>query len=657
MDNLKKLFFLVLLLGMTAVPVSRAAQDDLFGNGGFFIGCNYWARHAGMFMWRDWNPQMVERELAELAKYQVSVLRVFPLWPDFQPLTGVYGGGGAHREYFQNNRPLSNPAGVDEEMMKRFRFFCDTARKNNNRLIVGLITGWMSGRHFVPPAFERSNVLTDPDAVMWEVRFVRHFVQEMKDHEAIAAWDLGNECNVMGKATQGEFWRWMFEISAAIRLEDSSRPIVSGMHGLTTEASHPWNIRLNGELMDVLTTHPYPLYTPGCSKEPFNTMRNELHPTAETLLYANLAERPGFIEEVGNLGPTVASAERTAGNVRCSLFSAWANDLKGYLWWCNSDQENLRFPPYDWTANERELGLIRSDWTPKPVMLVMRDFQQFRQSLPFAKLPPRRVDAVCVVSERESAWFNAFGAFLLSRQAGFDIAFAGAEHPLPNSDFYILTAGTTDDSYTHTAWLNLLQRVSDGATLLVSKSAQTRLTGFLEATGNEIDFMHLGNKTRAFTLADYPDRLITTDDEANSEFIPRTSTVLGKERNGVSAMTVKAYGKGRIVVVNAPVERSAVFRGDTLTGKTLNPIYLVYREAAKQAGVKRRVQKEDSPGVGLTEHRLPNGETVVIAINYEPDPVVCPVRIDGTIGRVWRGKADQHAITIPANDAALLTVK
>ena len=38
------------------------------------------------------------------------------------------------------------------------------------------------------------------------------------------------------------------------------------------------------------------------------------------------------------------------------MFSAWANDLKGVLWWCNSDQEVLEFPPYTLTAYERELG-------------------------------------------------------------------------------------------------------------------------------------------------------------------------------------------------------------------------------------------------------------------------------------------------------------
>ena len=58
-----------------------AAQSGLFESGGFFIGCNYWAKHAGMYMWSDWHPEIIDRELAELAKYGVTVLRVFPGLP------------------------------------------------------------------------------------------------------------------------------------------------------------------------------------------------------------------------------------------------------------------------------------------------------------------------------------------------------------------------------------------------------------------------------------------------------------------------------------------------------------------------------------------------------------------------------------------------
>lgn len=52
---------------------------------------------------------------------------------------------------------------------------------------------------------------------------------------------------------------------------------------------------------------------------------------------------------------------------------------------------------------ERELGMLRADGarTPKPQALAMKAFRDLRDALPFAALPPRRTDGVCLVSERE----------------------------------------------------------------------------------------------------------------------------------------------------------------------------------------------------------------------------------------------------------------
>ena len=38
--------------------------DDIFASGKFFTGCNYWAGHAGMMMWRDWRREPSELMVA-----------------------------------------------------------------------------------------------------------------------------------------------------------------------------------------------------------------------------------------------------------------------------------------------------------------------------------------------------------------------------------------------------------------------------------------------------------------------------------------------------------------------------------------------------------------------------------------------------------------
>ena len=649
--------FILAAIAAGVLPLCGNAQFPTDGE--FRIGCNYWASHAGMKMWSRWDAAQVEKDLDALAANGITVLRVFPLWPDFQPLTAWYEWGGHFREWAQSDGPLKNAACVDEEMMARFGQFCEMAERRNMKLVVGLLTGWMSGRMFAPPGLERLNLTTDPDARMWEVRFVRHFVREMKSRSAIAAWDVGNECNCLGEATRSEAWTWLYEITSAIRLEDSSRPVIGGMHSLECGPDATWNLRDQGELVDVLTTHPYPLWTPDMNHEPFNSLRNGLHASAESLFYAGVSGRPCFPEEAGDMGRNVCSEARAAGNVRNSLFTSWANGLGAFVWWCAFDQGHLDFPPYTWTAVECDLGLFGKGYRVKPVLKEMRDFSRFLKAFPYAKLPKRRIDAVCLASERGAAFPQSFGAFALSRQAGFDIEFAGAEGELPESGFYILPSGEGYDAYSVAAWRSVLSKVKCGATLLVTKGDKMALADFREATGNELDYSAKDLPSKVdFELVAFPGRAIRAKRSSTVRVLPRESKSIGFDKNGDAMVTVANFGKGRVVFVNAAIERESFLGAGAYFGDALNPLYLVYREAAKIAGVKRVVEKPAfGPNVGLTEHKASDGTIVIVAVNYDPVEIACPVKINGNLGRVWRGDVSLDSIRLGPNDVAVFEVE
>ena len=631
-------------------------SGKLFRDGEFLVGCNYWASHAGMYMWRDWSAETVRADVTRLAEHGVGILRVFPLWCDFQPLTRVLGGRGRDAGILQANAPLKNPEGVDEEMLKRFRFLCDESHKHGIRLVVGLVTGWMSGRCFVPPALEGRDFITDPESVTWEVRFVRKFVRELKDHPAIAGWDLGNECNCMGAANPHQSWLWMNAIAGVIRAEDPSRPVVSGMHGCSTDACAPWNLAIQGELTDELTTHPYPLFVQGCAVDPFDSLRSEAHPTAESLLYAGFSGRHCFVEEAGDLGRCTCAPERAAANFRAAVFTAWANGLSAYVWWCAFDQVDLGFPPYTTCAIERELGLFTKRMEPKPVLKEMSSLRKFLDSLPaeIRALPPRRVDATVLVSERESAWEAAFGAYLLARQAGFDVTFARAEKlPLPESRFYILPSGTGCDPYSVTAWNAVMKKAEEGATVLVSKGFDTRYSEMAENLGVEVDIFRKTGRSGAFALAG---GTIAWSDDTTTRIRAAGAKVLAADGDGSPLMTVFPRGKGRTIFVNFPIEIGSVRRSDCFCGTSPNPQYLVYRVAAELAGVKRRVTVE-RPQVGLTEHALPDGRTVIVAVNYESSPVDCGMATDGRLMKVHRGEVASDRLRLGANEVAVFEIR
>ena len=106
--------------------------------------------------------------------------------------------------------------------------------------------------------------------------------------------------------------------------------------------------------------------------------------------------------------------------------------------------------------------------------------------------------------------------------------------------------------------------------------------------------------------------------------------------------------------VNAPIDRDAFLRAGAFEGDNPNPLYLVYREAARIAGVRRVVEKGDCPCIGLTEHPAGDGRTIVVAVNHEPREEECPVRIKGALVRVWRGTvADSRIVLSPTMQRSL----
>ena len=125
----------------------------------FLLGCNYWASNAGSDMWRCFDADVVREDVRVLSSYGVTHMRVFPNWRDFQPVMPLYTGQGTLDGYcLEGERPAENPCYLDEVMLDRFRIFLDICDEYGVRVVVGLITGWMSGRLNIPSALYGKNV-------------------------------------------------------------------------------------------------------------------------------------------------------------------------------------------------------------------------------------------------------------------------------------------------------------------------------------------------------------------------------------------------------------------------------------------------------------------------------------------------------------------
>ena len=637
----------------------------------FFVGCNYWASHAGTNMWHIWDEEVVAADFARIAAQGLTVLRVFPLWPDFQPIKTLYGGGGQPREIRMGEEPLPDTeagrAGVDETMLERFLRLCDLAEAAGLRLIVGLLTGWMSGRLYVPPALEGKNVLCDPEALVWELKYVRLLVSRLKDHPAVAAWDLGNECNCMGKIERPEEAElWTAVISDAIRVADpegtssGQRPIVSGMHGLNPGGF--WHPDAHGASVDILTTHPYPAFTPYCDTDPLGGYKSSQHAVAESVWYRGLGKRPCFAEEVGTLGPMLCDEQTAADYIHTVLYQLWSHDCRGLLWWCAAEQSHLTHAPYDWDAVERELGLFRLDGSPKPVAQTLAAFS--RNVWRIGALPPRITDAVCVTTAGYDAWGAAFGAFLLARQAGLDIEYADGAKPLPDAPAYILPSLAGGSAMTRHAWYELFDRVSAGATLFMTLDTAL-LSPFTEICGVRVHTRSRTDGAISISVPDLRERLnITAPFRLTLE---TTSAKVLASEGANPVMTENAYGKGRVVLLTVPVERYAAMTPNVLETTAVSKLYRL----AELRSPARAAQSSD-PLITVTEHIQDENTRILTFVNPTAASRKTTVKLAGfwrfgeLLGEqrtetasdaVPRAVAEGFTLTLAPDRAAVVTIR
>lgn len=638
-------------------------MHELFAGGRFFVGCNWWASHAGTNTWRDWNSDVVRSDFERLAEAGINVVRIFPLWNDFQPLRMHFKGGNVPKEIRMGEDPLpeteAGKAGIDIVMADRFEELCNIAKECGISLIVGLITGWMSGRMHAPEAFTGMNLLNEPIVLTWQTKFVKYMVKRFKDHPAIVAWDLGNECNNMGtNITRDEAYVWASLITNTIRSEDRSRPVISGMHGTLPSGRYPWYASDLGEILDVVCTHPYPLFTPLCDTEPINEMKTILHATAESVMYRGTSGLPCFVEEAGTLGPMIASEQVAADYVRVSAFSAFVHDLHGYLWWCANEQSHLTHTPYDWDSVERELGLFRLDGTKKPVLEALSELSSFTAGLK-EPLPKRIVDAVCVLTHGQDEWANAYGSFILAKEAGLDIEFAWCDDEIPVADTYILPGLSGLAAISLHKYKEILKRVEEGATLYMTIN-DALLSPFTDISGLKVVKRYVSPKERKVKI--YTGEELTFPAGPRLTVEPVDAKVFLYDTDGEVFLSEHKYGKGRVLVVTSPLEEHVA----TAPGVSANPkmrYHTLYTVALKRN--PQKIATSSSPYVAVTEHPIDDERRVLSLINYTPVSKKVRIKLNGyTLSEVAElhekaqisPRPDGFEVTVAGNDGMLIYV-
>lgn len=579
----------------------------------YMIGCNYWGSKYGTEMWANWDGESVDKDLEKLSQYGVKYMRVFPIWRDFQPLHTLYMFENEKREYRLHGKTLmTDEFGLDEACMEHFAEFLGYVKKHGMKVIVSIVTGWMSGRMFVPRAIEGRNMINDPEALKLQVKFVRGFVRRFKNSDVIEYWDLGNECNCMSKAaTEEEAYMWTATIANTIRSEDNTRKIQSGMHSLYTNGV--WTIQDQAENTDVLTPHPYPSPTVNGDRDVMTGPRTSYITTQMVEYYSGVGGKPALVQECGTFSDMVGNKEMAAKFMRMCLYSGWANGSLGYLWWCAHEQVLLPYPPYSWSMMERELGLLYEDYSPKPVALQMKECQEVLSNMPFDELPKKKYDAVCICNgeTRGDTLGRIQIPYMLCKQAGLELTYREQHQTLPEVPFYIIPSVDGWACLDLECYNTIRERVKNGANALFTIGSA--LLAMPEATlGLTSSGMKNNNTTKQIDFGTFSLPVCYEKEFLMSE---TTAEVLAKDEDGNVVFSRNKLGKGYIYYLAFPMERMLTKNEMLIRDAEKYPYYKIYAKCAEKV-IEEKFAKSMVPDVGVTTHWFNDKECVVVAMNY-----------------------------------------
>ena len=349
----------------------------------------------------------------------------------------------------------------------------------------------------------------------------------------------------MGSATHNEAANWVKTICNAIRANDDTRPVYSGMHSLTCEGV--WTFDMLSENCDVMTTHPYPLFTPHCCKESLLSLRAALHSAAESVYYAGISGKPCLVEECGTLGDMILNKDDTAKYFEFCAKSALYEGCIGFLWWCAFDQDHLNFYPYDKKSAERGLGIATSERKPKPILEKMKEFSEFLKRP--REQSVRKESAVCILSNAQDQWGVAYSAYTMAALAEMKLRFIYETAELPDSNVYLLPCIAGGNGISKYLTEKLEEKVKKGATLYISYDGGMlgdfeKLTGLLSKgyiRFSDETVLHLSG-------AEIPLRR-----NCRLQLQSIGAEILASDENG-PLLTLNRFGKGKVYFLNAPLE-------------------------------------------------------------------------------------------------------
>jgi endo-1,4-beta-mannosidase len=361
----------------------------------FVLGINYWPSKKGMYWWKQYEHNEVKSDFFLIKDSGFSVVRIFLLWEDFQP----------------------EPYHVSLNMVKNLVDVADIAKDTGLKIMPTFFTGHMSGANWLPDwmlsdemANSRFPIITGGKIGNKRVRNfyheeelrdcqrnqIKNVAGALKGHEAVWAWDLGNEnSNYVIPLDNMSAENWLKEMTYELKCLDKRIPVTLGLHQEDLEEDRNMGPREAAEYCDFLSIHGYSAYASWCDAitdekvpvflglitrwlgginkiksvkdvliEEFGICTRPANDKFKKISYHDAGDIPLISEDEAEI-----FYDRTLGLIR-NL------DFKGAFLWCFADYaESLwNLPPFNKNIHERFFGIFRDDGSQKRSLNAIRRF-------------------------------------------------------------------------------------------------------------------------------------------------------------------------------------------------------------------------------------------------------------------------------------------
>lgn len=637
----------------------NSARLTADGNPVSWLGANYWSRTGGPLMWRSYDPDVVEEELAALRDHGMNVTRSFYYWPDFMP----------------------TPYSVDEEKCALFADFLDRHQALGMATIPTFIVGHMSGENWDPAWRGGRDLYSDVWLVARQAWFAGEMVRRFAGHPAVAGWLVSNEMPIYGEATRDResVSSWAQIVVDAVHAAGGTQPVSlgDGAWGLeNTGRENGFSVRHSAEICDFLGPHVYRM-----EDDPVR----QHHAAAWVCELTGTFGRPVVLEEFGVTSDFVSGAN-AAVYYRQVLHNSLLAGATGWIAWNNTDYDDLlRQPPYLHHAFEMHFGLTDRHGRPKPQLREVADFAALLRRIDFGRTRRADSDTALVVSsyldtaypftrpeDREHVYAAGRQAWVAGRLADLAPAVTRESDGLADDALLYLVPATKQ--LLSPTWYELEERARRGATVYVSycPGAHDEQRGPWYAHLDELFGVRhqleyglvnpIEDDEVAFTFArafgGLPEGARLTFPAAGTassrSFLPVEpdgAEVLARDAHGRPALLLREVGEGAMVLCTYPVEHMAAVTPRANPEDTA----LLYDALGAYAGVRRPVAVADlRVGVDRLVHE--DGRSFVWLVSQSPAELpVKPLVTDGALYELDGTPAD--TVTLPAYGVRVLELR